>query len=68
MIDHVYLFWAEMLVEKIKRRGVKLYEATSVAQSYWEEAEIYPKQTNPLLPLSDETKRLLALFGTGDKP
>jgi hypothetical protein len=64
VIEHVYLFNARELFEKLRKRGVKIGVATSVAQVYWKEAEIYPKQENVVLRLTDETRRMLALFGS----
>lgn len=67
LIDHVYLFQASALVIKIRQRGAKIGIATSVPKLFWEEAEIYPEQTNPIFPLSDDTEKLLALFGSEEK-
>lgn len=64
VIDHVYLFEMKGLVNSLKRRGVKIGIATSVAKSHWEEAEIYPKQTKRVLKLTKEQKELLKLFNS----
>ena len=46
LIHHVYLFDAPRLVVELRRRGLKIGVATSVRQSYWQAAEIYPAQRN----------------------
>ncbi len=63
IISYVHLFDAASLVSELKRPGVKIGIATSVCSYLWEAAEIYPAQHNKELLLSDEQKRLLALFG-----
>ena len=62
VIEAVYLFNAEALVKELSKRGIKLSVATSVRQVYWEEAEIYPRQRNRALVLSEEQKRMLEMF------
>jgi hypothetical protein len=64
VVDHVYLFEMKDLVDKIRKRGIKIGVATSIAKSYWEEVEIYPKQTNRRLELTKEHIRFLTLFST----
>ena len=62
LIQMVYLFDAEKLMIKLRKRGVKIGVATSVIQQYWREAEIYPNQWNKQLILSEEQLKLLSLF------
>jgi hypothetical protein len=62
VILHVYLFKMPKLMKELKRRGVKIGIATSVAQHYWIEAEIYPRKTNKTLEVTKEQIRLLELF------
>ena len=64
VIDHVYLFEMKGLVNSLKRLGVKIGIATSVAKSYWEKAEIYPRQAKRILELTKEQKELLGLFSS----
>jgi hypothetical protein len=64
LIDAVYLFDAPALVEHLRLAGVKLGVATSVRQSLWQAAQLYPEANNPTLPLSEEQCRLLAQFGS----
>ena len=64
LIDYVYLFDAEDLVERLKIRGVKIGIATSVAKQYWREAEIYQIQRNFSFEINDGMKSELALFGS----
>jgi hypothetical protein len=62
LISYVFLFDAAKLVEELRSRGVKIGIATSVRKELWEMAEIYPAQRNTSIILSEEEKRLLALF------
>ena len=61
-IKSVFLFEAEPLVEKLRQRCLQIGTATSVIRQYWEEAQIYPTQTNSILALTAEQNRLLRLF------
>ena len=61
-IDGVFLFDAHSLISNLRTRGVELGIACSVAQQYWQEAEVYPNQRNTALLLSDEQRRQLSLF------
>ena len=63
MVSHVFLFDAHRLLVKLEGRGIKIGVATSVAEGLWREAEVYPAQRNSRLVISEEQKRLLALFG-----
>ena len=58
-IASVYLFDTQVLLTMLT---VKLSEATSIRKALWTAAEIYPTSTNPLLPLTDEQRAMLALF------
>lgn len=68
LITSVFLFRAAELESALKRRGVKIGTATSVADALWQEAEIYPRQLNLALPLSPEQRSLLKLFGQQNDP
>ncbi len=59
-IEAVYLFDALALVEKLAARRVKIGVATSVTQTAWEQAEIFPTQRNSMLILSDSQRDLLS--------
>ncbi len=50
-------------MRSLSARGVKLGVATSVRQHLWDEAEIYPRQHNERLILSNAQRALLKLFG-----
>jgi hypothetical protein len=63
-IEHVYLFQAQSLVNELNRRGVKIGIATSVAQSLWANAEIYPAHQSELFELSEDQRQVLALFSS----
>ncbi len=62
VIDSVFLFDAPQLHQTLSERGVKRGIATSVANTLWNEAQIYPDQRSKTLILSDDQQRLLALF------
>lgn len=62
LINGVYLFDARELVEKLNSRKVKIGIATSISRKFWMEAEIYPKQTNTKLVLTEEQVKRLSLF------
>ena len=61
-IESVFLFDAEALLERLRERGVKIGDATSIIRALWEKAELYPAQRNRDLILSEGQKRLLSLF------
>jgi len=63
IISNVYLFDMRWFVGSLKKRKIKLGIATSVAGSYWSNAEIFPKLNNSLLRLSNQQVELLKLFG-----
>ncbi len=60
-IANVFLFESTDLIAKLQDK-VKIGIATSVRREYWDAAEIYPTPTNPLLPITDEQRAMLALF------
>ncbi|HLA08378.1 MAG TPA: hypothetical protein VJ022_13095 [Anaerolineales bacterium] len=62
LINGVYLFESNELVKKLNSRKIKLGVATSVSKEYWMEAEIYPRQTNLRLVLTEEQHNQLSLF------
>jgi hypothetical protein len=51
-IDAVYLFSAADLLAQQRARGVKTGVASSMLQSQWQTAEIFPAASNPLLTLT----------------
>jgi hypothetical protein len=62
IIESVFLFDAHKLNEVLRERNVKIGAATSVIGVLWDRAEIFPRQVNNLLLLSEEQRSLLALF------
>ncbi len=64
VIESVFLFEAQMLVEELKRSGVAIGVASSVREDLWTKAEIYPVQRNDVLELSEEQRAALALFSS----
>jgi hypothetical protein len=61
-IESVFFFDAHKLVEVLHERNVKIGAATSVISVLWDRAEIYPRQINKTLILSEEQRSLLDLF------
>lgn len=64
-IDLVYLFDARVLIDELMSHGVKIGIATSVRTRYWEAAEIFPRQNNSLLILTEGQKDQIRLFAGG---
>lgn len=64
VIESVFLFEAQALVDELKRKGVKIGIATSVQQPLWTKAEIYPAQSNDVLILSEQQRQELTLFNS----
>lgn len=61
-IDAVYLFDAAQLLQEQMSRRVQIGVASSVTESQWRQAEIYPTPTCSALPLSQQQVTLLSLF------
>ncbi|MCL4559892.1 MAG: hypothetical protein M1281_04650 [Chloroflexi bacterium] len=64
-IEFVYIFLTSDLVSKLTSRGSKIGIAASIPKSLWDQAEIYPNDCSPMLPLLSEQKHLLSLFHGG---
>lgn len=62
VIESVYLFESKKLKKLLSERGVKIGRPTSVVQEIWRNAEVYPKETNPILSLSKTQRKLLSHF------
>ncbi len=62
IIANVYLFDAHVVYASLKSRNVKIGVPTSVRNTYWEEAEIFPTQRNLLLSVTQNQRALLTLF------
>lgn len=56
----MYLFDTEQL--HVDLEGRKVGVASSVRAALWQQAEIYPEASNPLLTLSTGQRAALALF------
>ena len=63
LITQVYLFDAAALLAALRERGVKIGVASSIRSMHWEAAEIFPRANEDVLPLTDEQREALALFG-----
>lgn len=64
-IEAVHLFDAKQLLDEQLGRGVKTGIASSVRSAQWAAAEIYPRASNPELPVSPAQAELLKLFAPG---
>jgi hypothetical protein len=62
VISNVYLFKMQVLLEKLKRRGVRIGVATSVAAEYWIDAELYQTNRNNEMILTADQNAQLAKF------
>ena len=62
IIEEVFLFAARPLIERLEDRRVKIGIAASVIDNEWEQARIYPADSQ-LYPLAEEQKQALCLFG-----
>jgi hypothetical protein len=62
LIDEVFLFDAQKLLEAQRMRGVKFGVASSVPKRLWDQARIFPMNDLAPFPLPDEACRLLSLF------
>jgi len=61
-ISAVYMFDARLLVDAIRYRGSKIGVATSVPQSLWEAAELWPTASNPTMILEQSERDNLQVF------
>lgn len=61
-IHTVFLFDAHQLHGELVKRGVRICEATSVRATQWESAEIYPRQNNSSLMISEGQRAQLGMF------
>ena len=66
IITAVYLFDTQQLLADQRARGVQVGVASSVREAQWQAAEIYPNANSRQLILSEEQRRLLALFAQID--
>ncbi len=62
VITSVFLFDSRNLVRQLETRNIKIGVATSVARRYWDDAEIYPSQSNDSLVLTAEQRAEIELF------
>jgi hypothetical protein len=63
VIQSVYLFDAQRLLEDLRARRIKIRTGSSVRHALWVTAEVYPEPRNATLVLSQDQRDLLALFG-----
>lgn len=61
-IESVCLFDAKQLLTELSSRGVRTGTASSVRNTQWDAAEIYPRPNNPLITVEPEQAALLQLF------
>jgi hypothetical protein len=58
----VYLFDAKQVLNELGARGAKIGTASSVRNTEWDAAEIYPRPNNPLITVKPDQAALLRLF------
>lgn len=63
IVSEVFLFAGPPLIDRLRARGVRIGIATSVRQSEWDAARIYPASPDAPLPITPQQERALALFG-----
>jgi hypothetical protein len=66
VIEAVYLFEGAALLSALSKRTPppKIGIATSVANEYWDAAEIWPRTVSAALKLTDRQRQTLLQFGT----
>jgi hypothetical protein len=64
LIDAVYLFDAQSLLDTLRARGVMIGVATSVIANLWDAAQLFPEQRNFTIPLSRDQRTALEMFST----
>lgn len=62
VITAAYLFAGDKVAKSIMARGVQFGVAASIPKALWGQAQVFPSQNNPVLPLSGEQRGQLALF------
>jgi hypothetical protein len=62
IIESVFLFQSQELLNALKERGVQIGSGTSVTGPLWERAESYPVPRNPKLALTEDERKQLFLF------
>jgi hypothetical protein len=62
VIDSVFLFEREELLSRLRMRGVKIGDATSVRKADWEAARVFPPQQASPLRLTESQFAGLAIF------
>jgi hypothetical protein len=65
-IESVYLFDAKQVLTALSVRGVRTGIASSVRNTQWDAAEIYPRLNNPLITVEPKQAALLGLCRTLD--
>lgn len=63
IIANVFLFDAHELIRDLRERNAKIGIATSIANKFWDSAEIYPTQINDDLVVSEAQRKAISLFG-----
>jgi hypothetical protein len=66
VIDYVYLFDSHCLSDELRSRGSKIGVGTSLRQTQWKAAEIYPVAVSTYLPLDAQQVALLQRFGSDE--
>lgn len=62
-VDKVFLFEAEPLIGRLRKRDVKIETATSVRNDEWENAQIYPSSAGkPPMTITESQREQIGLF------
>ena len=61
-ITSAFLFDTRKLMPQLRARRIKIGIATSVRRQYWDDAEVYPSQSNDALTLTHAQRAMLAMF------
>jgi hypothetical protein len=64
LIEYVFLFEAQTLIEELQQRKIQIGVATSITAATYTKNEIYPVQHNTQLILTEEQRNQLSLFKT----
>lgn len=65
LMQQAFLFEAAPLVARLRGRGVKINEATSVTRAEWDGARVLPGATHANFRLSEDAARLWRVLGGG---
>lgn len=62
LIKNIYLFDANVLINDLFSRKIRIGIATSLSAQFWSNAEIYPVGRNQTIALTDQQKEMIKMF------